>query len=426
MKRWLYPAIILFTSIIFVLGGCQKQVSDEAEAPVSEENFLTIAMWDYSTSPYYQQIIEEYEKRTGNTVHIIDIASNDYIDKLSMMLYSNQELDVILAKDIPSFVEMIRRHQLEPLDEYIKSNKTDLSGYHGLTDQVRYEGELYGLPFRNDYYVLLYNKDIFDAAGMEYPSNDMTWDEFRQMAKMLTNEEKGIYGTHLHTWRTLVQNWAIQDGEHTVVAEDYSFMKPAYEMALGMQNEDKSIMDFAELKAGNIHYRSIFHNGYIAMIPMGSWLIQETISAIDAGGTTLKNWGVAKLPHQEGMAPGYTMGASTQAGINARSEKKEMAYEFLEFLCGKEGARILSQNGAIPAWSDGESRQLYAAIPGFPQECLDALDMEHMVLESPVHKDMKEIDQILTEEHEAIMTGEKSIDQGLEEMGNRVREMLKE
>ena len=62
---------------------------------------------------------------------------------------------------------------------------------------------------------MYYNKDIFDAAGVEYPSNDWTWSDFEKMATELTSGEGAnkIYGAHLHTWQAMVQNWGVQDGE---------------------------------------------------------------------------------------------------------------------------------------------------------------------------------------------------------------------
>ena len=46
-----------------------------------------------------------------------------------------------------------------------------------------------------------YNKDLFDAAGVAYPSNDMTWDEYYDLAAKMTSGEGSskVYGTHHHT-----------------------------------------------------------------------------------------------------------------------------------------------------------------------------------------------------------------------------------
>lgn len=42
--------------------------------------------------------------------------------------------------------------------------------------------------------MLFYNKDLFDAAGVAYPTNDMTWDAYAELAKQMTKD--GVYGTH--------------------------------------------------------------------------------------------------------------------------------------------------------------------------------------------------------------------------------------
>ena len=81
------------------------------------------------------------------------------------------------------------------------------------------------------------------------------------------NDKK--YGALFHTWQACVQNWAVQDGKHTILDTDYSFMKPYYEMALRMQDEG-TVMDYSTLKTGNIHYSSVFMEGQCAMMPMAA------------------------------------------------------------------------------------------------------------------------------------------------------------
>lgn len=56
-----------------------------------------------------------------------------------------------------------------------------------------------------------------------------------------------VYGTHHHTWMALVSNWAVQDGNHTLMSEDYAFLKPYYEQALRMQ-EEGVMQSYANLK----------------------------------------------------------------------------------------------------------------------------------------------------------------------------------
>ena len=54
------------------------------------------------------------------------------------------------------------------------------------------DGKHYGIPFATNCTALFYNKDIFDAAGMEYPKENTTWEDFQEMAKALTKD--GVVG----------------------------------------------------------------------------------------------------------------------------------------------------------------------------------------------------------------------------------------
>ncbi len=60
-----------------------------------------------------------------------------------------------------------------------------------------YDGVQYGLPTDLDLSLIFYNKDIFDAAGVSYPEAGWTWDDYRDIAKALTQGEGvgKIYGS---------------------------------------------------------------------------------------------------------------------------------------------------------------------------------------------------------------------------------------
>ena len=60
-----------------------------------------------------------------------------------------------------------------------------------------YDGVQYGLPTDLDLALTFYNKDLFDAAGVSYPEAGWTWDDYRAVAKELTQGEGvgKIYGS---------------------------------------------------------------------------------------------------------------------------------------------------------------------------------------------------------------------------------------
>lgn len=198
-------------------------------------------------------------------------------------------------------------------------------------------------------------------------------------------------------------------------------MKPYYEMALRMQDAG-TIMDYSTLKTGNIAYASPFQQGTVATLPMGTWF-SSTMIAKKAAGETDVNWGIATLPHPDGVEAGYTVGSTTPMAINANSEHKEEAWEFIKYACGEEGAAAQIATGQMPAYQDDTTLESIAALEGMPEGAAEALATKNIVLDRPIDSSSAEINQMLSEEHSLIMIKEKSIDDVLQEMSDRSKEI---
>ena len=56
------------------------------------------------------------------------------------------------------------------------------------------DGKQLGIPKDLDSAAVWYNKDMFDEAGIPYPTADWTWDDFREIAKKLTKADGSQYG----------------------------------------------------------------------------------------------------------------------------------------------------------------------------------------------------------------------------------------
>src|SRR5699024_4328730 len=54
------------------------------------------------------------------------------------------------------------------------------------------EGRLLAWPYEDTHYVIMYNKDIFDTFGVEYPHDDFTWDELIQFSRQFNEERDGV------------------------------------------------------------------------------------------------------------------------------------------------------------------------------------------------------------------------------------------
>ena len=400
--------------------------AEETEAAADGKTHLKWAMWDKDLTVYYKALVEAYEKAHPDvTVELVDLGSSDYSTVLTTQLTGNgADFDVVSIKDVPGYMALVNKGVLEPLDPYIEKDGVDLSGYKGLTDQVKVDGKMYELPFKSDFWVVYYNKDVFDNAGVEYPTNDMTLEQYDEIAKKLTNTEPGqeVYGSHYHVWRSTVQMFGMIDGEHTILDGNYDYLKPYYDIILDEQ-ENGVCQDYATLKTSNLHYSGAFSQGNVGMMNMGTWFISTLIDKVKSGEyIDCANWGIVKYPHPEGVEAGATVGSTTPVAINAKSDDPDLAWEFVKFATGEEGAMALADNGIFPAASTDAINEKLAAIPGFPEDGTDALNITSWVLDRPIDAKMAAVRKVLEEEHDLIMIGEEDIDTGIANMNQRAKE----
>ena len=413
---------VLLIALIAMTSVFANGASESSKGGVTT---LTLAFWDVAQNNYINEVIAAFEAANPDIkIELQNTPSTEYVTKLNTQLNGGSDVDMFFVKEADKTKVFYDRGQLTDLTPYIEASGIDMADYSGTEANFVFDGKVYGMPVRTDQYVLFYNKDIFDAAGVPYPDNDMTWTEFEDLALQLTSGEGAnkTYGAHFHSWNACVQNWGVQDGEHTIMSGEYSFFKPYYEMVLRMQ-EAGSCMDYGTIQGSGIGYTDVFARGQVAMLPMGSWLIQTMIQK-NATGESSVNWGVAVIPHAEDVPNGYTVGATTPICINNASKNKDAAWKFVSFISGPEGAQILAECGQVPALSGEGYLEAYAAADGMPEDILDGLYASHISPDRPAMDKVTEIDQMLLAEHQLILLGEETVDEGIANMNRNYAEIM--
>lgn len=406
-------------------SAAQSEAQGESGAAEGQTE-ITFTVWDYETTDYWKKLVEAFEAENPDIkVKVMDIGATDYDTKIPVLLSSGDTSDVITIKSMNIYTSLVEKNQLMPLDDMVKESGIDMAPYQGSDEGIRIGDQLYGLPFRNDYYVLYYNKTLFDKAGVEYPKHDMTWDEYRELAKKMTSGEGNdkIYGGYCHTWPGSLYRWGLSE-EHSMADGDYAFLKPVYEMFLGMQNEDKSAMDYGTLKTGNVHYSGPFYKEQVAMELMGTWFANMIINTKNKGETAVE-WGAVRAPHFEGQEPGTAVSNPTPIAINKNAAHPEEAWRFVQFMCTEPGADILASLGTLPAYQNEKTIDTLVSVEGMPEGFRDAIAADKFVLECQMIPEAGALEQIISEEHDLIMLGANSVDDGLAKMAERVKELLK-
>ena len=397
-----------------------------------DKRVVKVASWDvYGSAANYHEAIKTGFEAANPDIEIewVDLASQDYKTLATSMLSAGDETDVFIIKEITDLQKWTDQGFLMSLDELVAADSYDLAGFAGMDDVCRVaDGSLNALPFRSDFWVLYYNKTLFDAAGLDYPTGDMTWDEYAELARAVSSGEgiDRIYGTHYHTWLSAAVNWAVCGVDYTLADGTYDNLAYFYEMIQSLE-DDAVCMEYSELKAAGLHYTAAFYQGNIAMVPMGSWLIGTLIKE-QAAGTFDFEWSFTSVPHMDDAAAKSSFGNMTAISISKNAANADDAWTFTKWVCGEEGAKAIAAVGTRPAYVSDAVAAAFSSVEGFPADegALDALVPSSVSLEWPPGELVAELQTIVNEEHTAIMTRESGIEEGIGYMNERAAEVMAE
>lgn len=419
MKRHL-TALAAVTGVAPLASGCGGS-SDAGTTDANGNTTIKVAVWNYATTPEFKALFDAYHAANPKvTVQPVDILADDYPTKVTTMLAGGDSTDVLTMKNVIDYDRWGGRGQLVDLTD--KGSTLDKSTYAGL-DAYDMKGKYYALPYRSDSWVLYYNKTLLKQAGVDESTlKNLTWAQYADLAKKLTKGDGAtkVYGAYQHTWRSVVQAVAAAQTGGNLLGPDYSFMKDQYAMTLDLQKAG-AIMDYSTAKTQKVSYSSVFETGKAALLPMGTWFAGGLI-ADTAKGKTDVQWGMAPLPQITAGSGVTTFGSPTAFGVNKKSKNQAEARKFVEWASGEAGAAVVAKAGVTPSFKSDAISASYFGLKGMPNDALAkaAFTSDKLVLEMPASDKSSDVDQILTDEHGLVMTGEKSVDDGIKEMGARV------
>ena len=420
-----------FMAIIMAAGGITGCSGSQTAGKTGENEKVTIkvALWDYSNTQYYKTMFDAFmEKNPNITVEPVEFSADEYDNTITTQLGGKQDFDVVFTKGTPALSALILQGHVLALDDFMaKDDSFSKDHYLGLIDQLQLDGKTYGIPFRKDNNMIFYNKDLFDKAGVPYPEDGMTMKEYHELAAKMTSgtgNEK-VYGAHVHTWPSNVYNYARRiEAFDQLDKESYKNLKPYYEEILSMQDEGV-IQDYGALKASNIHYSGVFYNQQTAMLQIGSWFINMCLENVKDF-----NWGCCSIPNEEGIGNTNAIGGVTPVAIGAYGKHPQEAWKFITSVCGEEGAGLLAQTGIVPGYNSekisGIFDSMHEKYPNAPENLSEYIDVDRYMVEQRMDRLTKEIDNILQEQHSAIMTKSVTADEGLKQLYDRVSEVQKQ
>jgi multiple sugar transport system substrate-binding protein len=420
MKRTTLAAIALAVTAGLGLSGCAGAAGPAEPQAQDGKTRLTVSVWNYEGTPEFKALFDSYEAANPDIdIEPVDILADDYPQKVTTMLAGGDTTDVLTMKNVIDYARYANNGQLQEINGVVDTvGKDNLAGL----DAFDINGKYYAAPYRQDFWLLYYNKDLLKAAGVENPA-DLTWDEYTALAKKLTTEANGkkVYGTYHHIWRSVVQAIAAAQNGADQNSGDYGFFEDQYNTALDLQKSGATL-DFGTAKSQKTSYRTMFETGQAAMMPMGTWYIAGILQAKKDGKSTV-DWGLAPMPQKNDDGKVTTFGSPTAFAVNKNASHSEEARKFIEWAAGEEGAKAISKIGVVPALQNDAITAEYFKLDGMPTDELSkkAFTPDTVALEMPVSDKSAATDKVLNQEHDLIMVDERSVADGIAEMGKRVK-----
>jgi multiple sugar transport system substrate-binding protein len=274
-----------------------------------------------------------------------------YHTKLQTLIAGREAPDVFALSGL-TFHDLRERGLLTDLTPLVEADSLiDLDAFYTPpVDLFTHGGKLYGLPRDFNTIALFYNRDLFDAAGLDYPDRTWDWNSLRAAARALTRDVDGDGRTD--QWGLQVSNdmevswgnFVYQAGgrilddarRHCLLAESEAVA--ALEFLTTLIHEDRvspSPIDMESLSG------QPFRNGRIAMINSGSWTLRRLDETPDL------RYGVASLPHGTTRA---AIANGVAHGISSSTRNLDAAWTLTAYLSGEEAQRLLATSGtSIPA-----------------------------------------------------------------------------
>ena len=378
---------------------------------------------------YGEYLVERYMEEHPE-VHVNLILSPDPYRKLQVMIAGRTTPDVAwMGIGWMQFADAFMK-----LDERVAADDhvepTDY--FPGLWEAVKWKGVVQALPSSGQVGVIYYNKDLFDEAGLPYPSDDWSWDDLARMAKALTKDFDGDgvidqYGVQLG--QVYVVPFMLYDGQIADEAWQEARVNTPVTRALLERYEDliygSRVMP-TPAASQELGMLPMFEAGRVAMHAASAY-------AIESFRKVQFDWDVAPFPCFEFEGKRYRATGLWQEefAILWDTDVPEEAWDFARFCSGKEMIRWATLHGHIvPGRRDVAGSEAYLHSGKRPENMQAFVDSQAFAVPIYPHPWVKRIGIELEPAFSRFLAGVEgkrcSAGEALEKMDRALQKLLDE
>ncbi|WP_432991680.1 ABC transporter substrate-binding protein [Dactylosporangium sp. CA-233914] len=376
----LHRAVALLALAAVALAGCSK---GSATKDTSADGVTTVRYLTFSAAPDHlddlNAIVAAFEKANPDVKISVQTAPyKDYFTQLQTSIAGGTAPDAF-ELDYQNFVTYAQAGSLADLAGPAAGDKSwqpSLLSSSAL-DAFKHAGKQYALPESFSTVVLIYNKALFDAAGVAYPTADWKWSDETAAAQKLTDKAKGQYGD-FQPLSFYEYYKAVNQAGGTFLSADgktATFNSPqgvaAAKWLLGKAGT--TMPTLTEIGGTPDFDTNLFKSGKLAMWHNGNWQF-DTLKDVPFG------WDVVVEP---GDAQKASAVFQNGVAVSAASAHKDAAFRWLSFLATSDAsvkARVDS-SWELPPVADAAKLSGYLAKtpPANRKAVVDALGKQSLL-----------------------------------------------
>jgi multiple sugar transport system substrate-binding protein len=321
---------------------------------------VVFRIWDEEQEPGYKKSIDAFmAAHSGIKVQLEQLPYPDYWTKIITESAAGKGADVFWDT-VPYFPQMVKQGVIENLDPLIKQDAYDMGQFYPqVAASYTYQNHLYGMPADFGLASMVYNKDLFDKAGVTLPA-ELTWapdgtGTFLAIAQRLTVDANGRHPTdagfdpkHIKQWGFMAENhdqtqyinWIPENGGNfmTDAFGKFSFNQPRAVEALQWQTDLINKWHVAPPpSAGNA--LDLFNRGQVAMYPAVNALLPFVVPKVSfkVGVTALPSGPQGRVVNVNGLS----------FALNSHSKNKTAAWELIKWLGSPTSQKIMADGGYV-------------------------------------------------------------------------------
>lgn len=360
MRKGMKKALAAGLSLTMVLGlaACGGGSSDGGSSSSGKSGELKVAIWDTQQQKGLEEIIKDFTAETGIKASVQVLDWNSYWTLLEAGATGGDMPDVFWMHSNEAVKYMSNDILLDITDKVNSSSKLEMDKFpQDLKDMYTYDGKIYAVPKDMDTIAMWYNKTMFDEAGLDYPTEDWTWDEFYETAKKLTKDDGSQYGFAMNpsneqdTWMNIVYTMG-----GTIIKEDGTSGFDDPNTIKAMEFVDKLVKDVCP-PANTMSETGtdvLFQSGKVAMISQGSWMV----AGFKDNEYLTQNCDVVRLPKDATTGKSVSLYNGLGWAASAGTSMPDEAFQLIEWFGTKEmqtkqaelGVTMAAYEGMSDAW----------------------------------------------------------------------------